>query len=265
MCDFIPLPPCAAENGPAVVILFRKNEIAVADNGLLPRRDALRNGVAFFRMGKLGNMRCCAGTASDEAELPSGFRWQETRSAFLQFPEAERIAAARAKTLLFWQNRRRYCGVCGGELAPEEHECARRCSACGAEFFPVLAPAMIVAVRRDKELLLAHNVRFKPGVYSILAGFVEAGESVEEAIEREVREEVGIGVKNIRYFGSQSWPYPNSLMLGYEAEYADGELAPDGIEIAGAGWFPADRLPQVPAPGSIARELIDKFVRECGN
>ena len=123
---------------------------------------------------------------------------------------------------------------------------------------------MIVAVHRNDEILLATNARFKPGMYSVLAGFVEAGETVEDAIAREVREEVNIEVTNIRYFGSQSWPFPNSLMLGFEADYAGGELKPDGVEILDARWCRADALPQTPAPGSIAHELIAAFCRRHG-
>ena len=264
MHHFLPCPPVPAEQGGAVVVLLTPNAVAQTQEGTLPFLPELPENAEFYQIGHLNGTRCCAACFPEDADLPEGVHWQDSRSALLNFSPAERIAAGRAKTLLFWQKRRKFCGVCGSELAPQSDECARRCSECGAQFFPVLAPAMIVAVHRGDELLLATNARFKPGMYSILAGFVEAGESVEEAIAREVREEVGIEVTNIRYFGSQSWPYPNSLMLGFEADYASGELKPDGTEILDARWCKADHLPQTPGPGSIAHELIAAFCRKHG-
>ena len=265
MYHFTPCPPVQADAGAAVAVLLTPNAVARTAEGTLPLLQELPENADFYLIGHFGNIRCCAAQLPADAPLPAGLHWQETRSALLQFSTAERIAAGRAKTLLFWQDRRKYCGVCGQELAPQTDECARRCAACSAQYFPVLAPAMIVAVHRNDEILLATNARFKPGMYSVLAGFVEAGETVEEAIAREVREEVNIEVTHIRYFGSQSWPFPNSLMLGFEADYAGGELKPDGTEILDAGWYRADALPQTPAPGSIAHELIAAFCRrhEC--
>ena len=263
---FTPCPPVPAGSGRACFILLKQqaNAVALTAAGTLPELPAPPEGCDVFRIGAFGTTPCCAAVLSEDAAPPAGLHWQDARSGLLGLPEAERIAAGRAKTLLFWQERRKFCGVCGGELAPLSDECARRCPACGAQFFPVIAPAMIVAVRRDDRLLLARNARFKPGMYSVLAGFVEAGESVEEAVAREVREEVGIEIRAIRYFGSQAWPYPNSLMLGFEAEYASGELAPDGTEILEARWCAADDMPPTPAPGSIAHELIAAFRRRCG-
>jgi NAD+ diphosphatase len=127
--------------------------------------------------------------------------------------------------------------------------------------YPRLAPAVIVAVERDDQLLLANNARFPRGFYSVLAGFVEAGESLEQTVAREIKEEVGITVSDIRYFGSQPWPFPHSLMIAFQAKYADGEFVLEEAEIADAGWFSADNLPQLPPPLSIARRLIDDFVR----
>jgi NAD+ diphosphatase len=126
--------------------------------------------------------------------------------------------------------------------------------------YPRLSPAIIVAVLKNKQVLLARNKRFKLPFYSVLAGFVEPGETIEECVQREIREEVGITVKNIRYFGSQPWPFPNSLMIAFVADYADGEITIDGSEIIDAAWFSKDDLPQIPPTISIARQLIDWFV-----
>jgi NAD+ diphosphatase len=130
--------------------------------------------------------------------------------------------------------------------------------------FPRLSPAAIVLVEREDHVLLARSPGFPKGLYSVLAGFVEPGESIEETVVRELREEVGIGVENISYFGSQPWPFPNSLMIGFTADYADGELSPDPAEIEDAGWYTADALPQLPPETSIARAMIEDFARRYG-
>jgi NAD+ diphosphatase len=145
-----------------------------------------------------------------------------------------------------------------------ERERAKQCSVCSHTTYPRLAPAIIVSVERQtdsgSELLLAHNRRHTEGMYSVLAGFVEPGESLEECVRREVCEEVGLEVQNIDYFGSQPWPFPNSLMIAFTAEYAGGEIVLEDEELAEAGWYRPDNLPRVPPPISIARQLIDAFV-----
>ena len=148
--------------------------------------------------------------------------------------------------------------MCSSDLAPSER--AQVCPQCGLTAFPRLSPAIIVCIRRGEQILLARNHRFPPGRFSVLAGFVEPGETLEEAVAREVREEVGIRVRDIRYFGSQPWPFPNSLMLGFTAEYAEGELVVDESELAEAHWFTRDNLPDLPPPISIARRLIEDFL-----
>jgi NAD+ diphosphatase len=147
-------------------------------------------------------------------------------------------------------------------LKISQTERAKECPKCGLLHFPRLAPAIIVLVERGNELLLARSRHFMPGMYSVLAGFVEPGESLEEAVVREVREEVGISVKDIKYFGSQPWPFPHSLMVGFTATYGCGEITIDDTEIEDAGWFTADKLPRIPGKISIARKLIDWFVEK---
>jgi NAD+ diphosphatase len=154
----------------------------------------------------------------------------------------------------------RFCGGCGHptELLPNER--ARRCPSCETPFYPRIAPAVIVLVQREREILLARNATFPRPWYSAVAGFVEAGESLEEAVGREVLEEVGVELSEIQYFGSQPWPFGRSLMVGFNARYAGGEIRVDGTEIADARWFPADALPQLPPRISIARQLIDNWL-----
>jgi NAD+ diphosphatase len=137
-----------------------------------------------------------------------------------------------------------------------------QCPACGLTAYPRLTPAVIVRVSRGDELLLAQGVRFPGAFYSVLAGFVEPGESLEDTIHREILEEVGVEVTDLRYFGSQPWPFPHSLMIGFTAEYAGGQLRPAPDELRDAGWFRWDALPLLPGRLSIARRLIDAFVEE---
>ena len=138
---------------------------------------------------------------------------------------------------------------------------ALRCPRCGMMHYPRVSPAVIVRVNRGEAVLLARSPGFPKGMRSVLAGFVEPGESIEETVRREVREEVGVEVRNLRYFGSQPWPFPNSLMIGMTADHAGGELAPQPGEIEDAAWYRADDLPGIPPKISIARRLIDDFVR----
>jgi NAD+ diphosphatase len=165
-------------------------------------------------------------------------------------------------SLSFWLARNRFCGVCGTKTAPDATERAMRCPSCGELFYPTASPAVIVAVEKAGRLLLAHNRDFPPGRFSTIAGFVDPGETFEDAVRRELREEVGIEVEGVAYAGSQGWPFPNSLMAAFRAEWKSGELAPDGTEIAEAGWFAPEALPDIPAKGTVARELIDAWL--CG-
>ena len=165
--------------------------------------------------------------------------------------------AGRASLLLDWQRNHRFCGRCGIVTTKKSDEFAMACPACGLLAFPRLSPAVMVLVRRGDELLLARSPHFRPGIFSALAGFVEAGETVEQCAVREVREEVGVEIANLRYFRSQPWPFPDSLMLAFFADYAGGDITPDPSEIEAADWFPLDALPPLPDHASIARRLID--------
>jgi len=170
--------------------------------------------------------------------------------------------AGRGVQLLDWQRHHRYCGACATPTERLPAEFAMRCPNCGLIAYPRLSPAVMVLVRRGRQLLLARSPRFPEGMYSALAGFVEPGETLEQCAVREVREEVGIAIANLRYFGSQPWPFPNSLMVAFFADYAGGELRPDGIEIGAADWFAPEALPVLPMPMSIAHQLITAALDE---
>jgi NAD+ diphosphatase len=187
---------------------------------------------------------------------PPGWRSVPLRSAMMQMPAPLTSVAGRAAQVLEWERAHRHCGVCGTPTLPHEHDRARVCPACGHVAYPRLSPAMMALVWRDQELLLARAPTYSAGMYSALAGFVEAGESIEDCVVREVAEEVGVAVKNLRYYGSQSWPFPHSLMVAYTAEWAGGEIVPQPSEIESAGWFGIDELPGIPPRFSIAGHLI---------
>lgn len=204
-------------------------------------------------LGRLDAVDCWAFTL---AAVPPGWRAVPLRSAMMGF-DAERLAlAGRAAQVLEWDRAHRFCGVCGTPTARQAHERGRACPACGHVAYPRISPAMMALVWRDGELLLARAPHFAPGMYSALAGFVEPGESLEECVAREVEEEVGVRVRNLRYFGSQSWPFPHSLMLAFTAEWDGGEIVPQPEEIEHAAWYPIDALPKIPPRFSIAGHLI---------
>ena len=211
-------------------------------------------------LGTLDRIPCYSAELPPEAAPPDGFSFMGLRRLFGILDEPFFSIAVRAKQIVAWDQTHQFCGRCATPTQQAEEERARVCPACGLTNFPRIAPAVIVAITRGNELLLARAQRFPEGFYSVLAGFVEAGETLEECVRREIREEVGVEVANIRYFGSQSWPFPHSLMIGFTAEYAGGEIRPDPSEIADAQWFQPDCLPLIPEKISIARSLIDWFV-----
>jgi len=213
---------------------------------------------ASHYLGRLDAVDCWALLLSS---VPPGWRPTPLRAAMMRLPEPLMVLAGRAAQVLEWDRAHRYCGVCGTPTALHESDRARVCPACAHVAYPRLSPAMMVLVWRERELLLARSARFVPGVYSALAGFVEAGESLEDCVHREVDEEVGVRVADLRYFGSQSWPFPHSLMVAYTAQWVSGEVTPHPTEIEDARWFPLDALPAIPPRFSIAGHLIRDTVQ----
>lgn len=169
---------------------------------------------------------------------------------------------ARAHQILQWDNNHRYCGKCGGTTHRLEHHFERKCDACHLSFFPKISPAIIVRITKDNKILMARSKHFPEGVYALIAGFVEPGETFEEAIHRETYEEIGISVNNITYAGSQAWPFPDSLMVAFTAEYVAGEIRYIDGEIEHADWYDKNNIPGFPSTSmSIAQVLIDDFIR----
>ena len=259
-----------AEREAALWFAFRGDRLLVCED--TPLRVPLARSLeelgldVLFRceIGDLGGHASWAAEIGADVEPPEGMVFRDLRGLFFGVDEDFFRMAGRAKQIVGWHATHRFCGRCGGKTDPAPGELAKRCTRCGMLHYPRLSPAVIVLVTKEDRLLLARSPGFPQGLYSVLAGFVEPGESIEEAVVREVREEVGIEVTNVRYFGSQPWPFPNSLMIGFTADYTGGDLIPDPGEIEDAGWYTADDPPQLPPKISIARAMIDDFVQRHG-
>jgi NAD+ diphosphatase len=227
--------------------------------------DLARLGVDFesgHYLGRLNDLDCYAvdvDAVSDE--LPSGVSAEGLRALYGRLADEVYAVAGRAVQILLWDKTHRFCGRCGQPTVAAPADRAKLCPQCGLLSFPRLSPAVIMLIQRGDELLLARNRAFADGFYSVLAGFVEPGESLEEAVAREVREEVGLEIREIRYFGSQPWPFPHQLMIGFTAHYASGEISLQADEIVEANWYSRrGELPRLPGKLSIARRLIDWFL-----
>jgi NAD+ diphosphatase len=266
--SFIPaIHPPASPERPTLWFIFNKNRLLVnADNGACALPDdhqiaaeGLDPHPRLF-LGTLGDHLCYAARLRPHDTVPAACEWVDLRGLLGVIGEELFWIAGRANHLLDWDRSHRFCGQCGHPTADKFDERAKYCPACGLVNYPRLSPAVIVALIKGDRILLARNQRFRKPFYSVLAGFVEPGETLEQCVEREIHEEVGLRVKNIRYFGSQPWPFPNSLMVGFVADYASGKIVIDNSELMEAGWFSADSLPNLPSKVSIAWRLIDWFV-----
>lgn len=235
----------------------------VDDNGVLFPRDWLKrqglevlceHGIGYFDGQPVFLLELKA-----EQDVP-GCSWRGLRQFMLEGDFEIYKVLGYAAQIGTWAREHRFCGSCGQPMQQIHWERAMYCAPCELRFYPRISPSMIVLITRGDEILLARSPRFVTGVYSTLAGFAEPGESAEDCLVREVREEVQVEVKNIQYVGSQCWPFPHSMMLGFHAEYAGGEIVMQPDEIEDARWFRVDALPPLPASRSIARYLIDLYV-----
>ena len=192
----------------------------------------------------------------------SKFAMCPLRQSYYKLPYPLYLKAGKCAELLYWDRNTKFCGVCGGHMHFHT-DISKRCEMCGKEVWPQLATAVIVLIRKGKdEILLARGRNFRSEFYGLIAGFVETGETLEEAVKREVMEETGLTIKNIRYFDSQPWPYPSGLMVGFTADYESGEIHVQREELKKAGWFHRTNLPTIPEKLSIARRLIDHWLDE---
>jgi NAD+ diphosphatase len=260
------------KNNSGYWFVFCLNKLLIkggADNFSIPHVTHLEELQLFPErsqyLGTLQEQPCyCAEVPLDTA-APEGMSFMELRSLYNILDEDIFALAGKAVQIVNWDHTHQYCSSCGFQVSQLPDERAKKCPECGSISYPRISPAILVSVLKDNKILLVHARAFKGNMYSIIAGFVEPGETLEECVKREVMEEVGLQVKNIKYFGSQHWPFPHSLMIGFTAEYECGEISVDGIEISEADWFDADNLPEIPPPKlSISRDIIDSFI-ECNS
>jgi len=260
---FVPLLAHADHDSPRNFVFRAAAEILVRESdGELPDAAAFQalelDPAAIHPVGLLDDAYFRVAFVPPETAAPQGFAFTGLRRLWGKMDESVLAVAGRAAQIAEWARTHRFCGACGERMTHVPGERAMKCPACGHGAYPRISPAMMVLVKRGPAILLARNVAAPPGRMSALAGFLEAGESIEEAIHREVQEEVGLQVKDLRYFGSQSWPFPHSLMVAFTAEYAGGDITLHDEEIVEARWFgPGDALPQLSPSQSISRALID--------
>ena len=257
--------PNKENNGNAYWFLFNSNELLV-EMGKIPEipytkslEELKINPIRLQYLGTFNGHPCYSGELPSEIQVPRGMAFKDLRSLY-DIIEDLYLLAGRASQIVNWDRSHQFCGQCGAPTITKDDEMAKLCPECGFTSFTRLSPAVITAIIKDGKLLMALHTRTSGNMYGLIAGFVEPGETLTEAVQRETMEEVGLKVKNIEYFGSQPWPYPHSLMIGFTADYDSGEIEVDGKEIIDAKWFDSDQLPQVPSRMSIAGELIQWYL-----
>lgn len=243
-----------------LLLLKREEAFMLPDYTLFSQLQPL-----FLRQHFLGifnGMNCYSAEIDKSISLPDQLIPTALRRTFEIMGLDWYAAIAKAFSILNWDKNHQFCGRCGHTTTQKPGTFERLCPFCGLSFYPRISPSIIVLIKKEKQILMSRSPHFPPGAYGLIAGFVEVGESIEEAVHREVKEEVHIEIKNLRYFGSQFWPFPDSLMLGFMADYASGEIDIDQNEIEAADWYSYDNLPGRPSNVSIAKKLIDAFLDE---
>jgi NAD+ diphosphatase len=266
------VPPQTTDE-PALWFAFRNAELVVcaapAEHTLPWCRDLREHGLEGQRpqyLGRYDGRHCYAVDIGESPVLPEGWELKGLREVFGLVDLGLATLSGRAYQILEWDRNHQYCGRCGTATVQREDERSRACPQCRRTTYPPVSPAIMVLITDgESRILLGRKGSWPQGRFSALAGFVEPGETLEDTVVRETREEVGVEVRNIRYFGSQPWPFPHSLMIAFTAEYAGGEIRPDGVEIEEARWFEASELPKLPPGISISRRLIDTISAELAH
>ena len=257
---FVPLLTAKGHDNP-LNFIFHAGRLLLREDGTLPHGADGLTAVDPARLqpvGLLAGRYCQTAWADSEDAAPPGYVFTGLRSLLWTMDEALVAVAGRAAQIAEWARTHQFCGACGSRTARVAGERCFGCTQCGAIAYPRISPAMMVLIRKGEHVLLASHAAGATKRFTVLAGFVEAGESVEEAVHREVFEEVGLRVHNLKYFGSQSWPFPHSLMIAFTADYLDGEIRVDPSEIAEARWFgPDDEWPEPVPHVSISTVLVD--------
>lgn len=252
--------------------LFFKDEIIFKENKAFPEflltSEVLKLGINSSEMiyiGAADGNDYYAANLSDKEKI-QGYFSKDFSEIYGKIDENIFSLALRALHFINWLNRNKYCSCCGEKVIIEPDKTYLECTNCGHIMYPFINPCILAAVLKDDKILLARSPHFPPNLYSLISGFVEPGEFVETSVKREVKEEVGIEIKNIKYFGSHPWPFSNSLMFGFTAEFSSGEIVIDNNEIEAAGWFPLDDLPKTPDyKMSFARMIIDYLLESRKN
>lgn len=246
--------------------VFKQDRLLMFENQLLTQEQAKTLASQFLfskQVGQFNGYMCYCAELDPLATPPDTFTFLPLRKAFEQLGSPWYQPTVKAYSILNWEKTHQFCGRCGHPTTEKEILIERLCTHCGLALYPRISPCVIVRIRKDDHILMARGPQFPPGAYGLIAGFVEVGENLEQTIHREVHEEVGLRVHNIRYFGSQPWPFPDSLMVGFTADYLSGELVLDQQEIEAADWYRYDNLPGRPsATISISNLLIDDFIAE---
>ena len=262
--------PAATDDHPAIYLIVRRGEVLVAaqpEGFALPDTLVELDHSERHVLGSMDDGTWVYGVdVAEHTDEPDDHLWVPLRQLYGKIDEHLWVLAGRAEQIVSWGRTHRFCGRCGTATEAQTNERARKCPACGLLAYPRLSPATITLVTRgegpDEEALLAWGRQFPGRFYSTLAGFVEPGENLEQCVIREIKEEVGVDVTDVTYFGSQPWPFPNSLMIGFTARYSGGELVLQEEEIVEAGWYRADNLPPCPRGGmSIAGILIESWLQ----
>ena len=258
--------------GENIVLVYHDMEILVEKNReekILPGYHSISTyydlSVSPVPLGIMDGVFYSAIHVDDKTDIPDDTEFINVRFLYRTTDEDLFYLAGLGRQLADWDGTFRFCGRCGTRTENNPGERAKLCRSCGHISYPRISPAVICSVKKGNEILLARGVKFTRKVYSVLAGFVEPGETLEETVSREIMEETGISVKNIKYFGNQPWPFSSSMMIAFTSEYESGEIRIDEKEILDAGWFTPDNLPMLPSPYSIARRLIMDFVEKTKN
>ncbi len=263
--------PKDSSHTPGYWFIFKDHEMLVKVKGMdisIPYTENVEElkvtPIRTQYLGTLDGTSCYSAEVCLETEAPEGMAFKDLKHLHQFLEEDIYLLAGKAVQVVTWDRDHQFCGRCGAPTETSEYEMAKVCPDCGFRSYARLSPAIITAIIKDDKLLMAKH-GYRGGFYGLIAGFVEPGETLEEAVERETMEEVGLKVKNIKYFGSQSWPFPHSLMVGFTSEYESGEIKEDGREIIRAKWFSPGDIPRMPSRVSIASELIDWFVLKFSN
>ncbi|MFO1258487.1 MAG: NAD(+) diphosphatase [Gammaproteobacteria bacterium] len=243
-----------------VFIFYQDDLLMISDR--LPKRNDIDPACFALSQFLINPTLAIFAAHHPNASAPAGYDWIPLRVALTHLNDSERTMTLKARSLLRWERMHQYCGQCGQKTEVRSQDFSKYCATCNEYFYPRLAPSVIVLVHRGNEILLGRKSTFGPGIYSCLAGFIEPGETAEMTVHREIFEEANVTVSDLEYVGSQSWPFPESFMLGFFAKYQSGTLKIDTNELEDAQWFNINALPKMPTQASIAYDLIKTYVEQ---